>query len=91
MGLGGRRGMVEVLVFGKEGCHLCEMVESEIRSLKKARANLTVVDIDDDEAYYAKYWMRIPVVVIDGREVLEAKDMDPEGRWKGSLSALLSR
>jgi len=82
--------MVEVLIFGKEDCHLCEIVEAEIRSVKKARANLTVVDIDGDEAYYAKYWMRIPVVVVDGKEVLEAKDIDQEGRWKKSLPALLA-
>ena len=82
--------MVEVLIFGKEDCHLCEIVEAEIRSAKKARANLTVVDIDGDEAYYAKYWMRIPVVVVDGKEVLEAKDVDQEGRWKKSLPALLA-
>jgi len=81
---------MEVLVFGKEGCHLCDLVEAEIRSMKRLRADMTVVDIDDDEAYYARYWTRIPVVVVDGREVFEAKDMDQGGGWKKSLSALLA-
>ena len=81
---------LEVTVFGREGCHLCEAVEAEIRSIKGAAASVTVVDIDQDKALQARYWMRVPVVAVGGREVFEAKLMDAEGRWRKRLVAALT-
>ncbi len=79
----------EVVVFGREGCHLCEVVESEILSLIGAGANR--VDIDRDPMMHDRYLLRIPVVTIDGKEVFEAKMMDPAGNWRGLLRSLLVR
>lgn len=80
---------VEVVVFGREGCHLCDAVEAEIRSLGEFRDALTTVDIEKDPALHAKYWMRVPVVTVGRREVFEASMMDLEGRWRRRLPALL--
>ncbi|MDG7008533.1 MAG: glutaredoxin family protein [Nitrososphaerota archaeon] len=80
---------MEIVVFGREGCHLCDAVEAEIRSLEEFRDALTAVDIEKDPTLHAKYWMRIPVVTIGGREVFEASMMDLEGRWRRRLPALL--
>lgn len=80
---------VAVVVFGREGCHLCDDVEAEIRSVIEYRDALTVVDIEKDPTLYARYWMRIPVVTVGGREVFEASLMDLEGRWRKRLPALL--
>lgn len=78
-----------MLVYGKEGCHLCDEVEAEISLLGEFRDVLTVVDIEQDPALHAKYWMRIPVVVVGGREVFEARMMDLGGKWRKQLPALL--
>ena len=78
-----------VVVYGKEGCHLCDDVEAEIRSLAEFGGSLTVVDIEKDPALKTRYWMRIPVVMVGGREVFEASKMDLEGRWRKRLHALL--
>ena len=82
-------GTPEVVVFRKEGCHLCDAVEEEIRSENDIGASLTTVDIDGDAALHDAYWMRVPVVTVGGREVFEAKMMDLEGRWRERLPSLL--
>ena len=84
------RGTLDVTILGKEGCHLCELVEEEVRSMKEGINSLTVVDIGKDRRLHDKYWMRIPVVTVGGNEVFEAKMMDPEGRWRGTLPSLLA-
>jgi CO dehydrogenase nickel-insertion accessory protein CooC1 len=80
---------LEVVILGKEGCHLCEVVEAEIRSMKESKAKLTVIDIDRNPALQAKYWLRIPVVTVGGKDIFEAKMIDPEGRWRIWLPSLL--
>lgn len=82
---------VKVVIYGKEGCHLCDDVEAEISSLAEYRDALTVVDIAEDSALQAKYWMRVPVVTVDGEEVFEARMMDPGGSWRERLLAALKR
>lgn len=83
------RKTVEVVVFRREGCHLCESVEAEIRSIRDAQIRVTPVDIDADSALQAKYFVRVPVVAVGGREVFEAKMMDTDGRWRKRLAAVL--
>ena len=83
------RGALEVVLFSKKGCHLCEAVEAKIRSMATIRTSLTVVDLDEDSALHDKYWMRIPVVRVEGEDVFEAKMMDQEGEWKNRLAHIL--
>ncbi|TLX98368.1 MAG: glutaredoxin family protein [Thaumarchaeota archaeon] len=59
------RGALEVVLFSKSGCHLCEAVEAEIRSMATIGTSLTVVDIYEDSVLHDKYWMRIPVVRVE--------------------------
>jgi len=79
----------EVVIFSKEGCHLCEVVEAEVRSMKAVKSGLKVVNIDEDSVLYDKYWLRVPVVRIEGKDVFEAKMIDLKGEWKKKLSRLL--
>jgi len=79
----------EVVVLGKPGCHLCEAVEMELRSLGAAVSRLIVVNIDTNRALYDQYQLRIPLVTVGGKLVFEASMMDPKGEWKGRLSQLL--
>ena len=79
----------EVTVLGKPGCHLCEAVEEELRSLDGIASRLTVVNIDINRGLYDRYQLRIPIVTLDGKVVFEASMMDPEGKWKVKLRQLL--
>lgn len=64
-------------------------MEAEIRSITAVGANLMITNIDDDSTLHDKYWLRVPVVRVGGKEVFEAKMVDPEGEWKKKLARLL--
>ena len=86
--MSGQSRSLEVALFMKENCHLCELVEAEIRSTQ-ADFVLTTVDIEVNLEVHDRYWMRIPVVTIGGMEVFEAKMMDRPGEWRRRLRSLL--
>ncbi|MDG6901178.1 MAG: glutaredoxin family protein [Nitrososphaerota archaeon] len=79
----------EVVLLSKAGCHLCEAVESEIRSMGAFKIDLKVVDIEGDAALHDRYWLRIPVVKLGDREVFDATVMDAGGEWKRELARIL--
>jgi Glutaredoxin-like domain (DUF836) len=79
----------EVVLLGKPGCHLCEAVETELRSMETIAPRLIVVNIDSNRALYDRYLLRIPIVTVGGKAVFEANMMDPEGEWKKTLARLL--
>jgi len=54
-------------------------------------AGLQVVNIDEDSALHDKYWLRVPVVRIEGKDVFEAKMIDSEGEWRKKLARLLEQ
>ena len=80
---------IEVVLLGRKGCHLCDAVEAEIRSIASTRVTLRSIDIDKDPLLRGKYWLRIPVVIIGRDEVLDARMIDPEGTWKQRLMHML--
>lgn len=59
-----------VTLFHTDGCHLCEAVEQILLGLRdRFSFDLVRVDLNGDEAAYARYCTAIPVVWIDGVEV----------------------
>ena len=65
-----------VTVISKDGCHLCEKVIRALDSLS-SRYNLEVrvLDISNDPKLHDKYFLSVPVVQIDGRDVFDARDI----------------
>jgi len=61
-----------VVIYGRNGCHLCEdalvVIQNTQRRISFA---LEQVDIESDEALFKRYLERIPVVTINGREFFE--------------------
>jgi hypothetical protein len=81
-----------VTVVSKEGCHLCDRVISSLRSLSSRHAfDVEVLDIMEDRELHDLYWLRIPVVRIEGRVVFEAKDMRDPSDCEAQLERLVSR
>lgn len=62
---------MKVTLYSRSGCHLCEQAEAVIRRVATGRAEIEVVDIDADPALVHRYTVRVPVVVVDGREIAE--------------------
>lgn len=58
-----------VLVYTREGCHLCAEAEAEVaRICADLRLGFTTADIDTDPELRAEYGDRVPVIMVDGRE-----------------------
>lgn len=58
--------MAELVVYSRQGCHLCEVLIEEMLPLVRGRAELLVRDIDTRADWQAAYGVRIPVVELDG-------------------------
>lgn len=65
--------VIQVRVYARDGCHLCDEALSEIRALDLADTELDieVLDIDTDDLLLAQFLERIPVVEVDGDLVSE--------------------
>ena len=65
---------VEVLLYGRPGCHLCDEARAEIGRLAVERGwdlEVREVDIESDDELFKRYLERIPVVVVEGEVVSE--------------------
>ena len=62
--------MTSVVLIGKPDCHLCdvarEVVERVVAELPEGAVDVEELSIADDPALYARWWEKIPVVLVDG-------------------------
>jgi glutaredoxin len=66
--------MTVLTLYGKPGCHLCEDARAEIDRIRGEREfELREVDVSLEPALHREYGERIPVVAIDGVDVLELR------------------
>ncbi len=64
--------MTTVVLFGREGCCLCDDAREVLERVRRRRPFvLEERDIDGDDALLRAYLERIPVVTIDGVEAFE--------------------
>lgn len=64
--------MHEVIVYSREGCHLCDVVKDTLAQLQpSADFRWREVDIDADPQLCRQYNDQVPVVVIDGRKAFK--------------------
>jgi glutaredoxin len=61
---------MKVVLFTRRGCHLCERVE-DLLACHAPEAEIIDVDASPDQA--ARYGLRLPVLQIDGVDVLEGR------------------
>lgn len=72
VGNGRRRRRVVVEVYTRENCGLCEEAEDRV-TREAGGAHVRLIDIDDDPELQRRYNVRVPVVVVDGREIAEGR------------------
>ena len=61
-----------VVLYGRPGCHLCDDALAVVeRVLTRVPFALEQVNIESDDALMMRYLERIPVVMIDDREMFE--------------------
>jgi len=62
--------MLQIILFTKPGCHLCDAVEQTIRRVREDHPfEFNARNILDDPADFEKYQHEIPVVLLDGIEI----------------------
>jgi glutaredoxin len=70
--------MIRVTLYGKPGCHLCDEAKHVLGDAwTRHPFELEEVDITRDPELERVYRERIPVIAIDGEEVLELR-IDPQ-------------
>jgi len=61
---------IEVTLYTRKGCHLCEEAKSQMAPLlREFGARLREVDIDADESLRALYDVDVPVIFLGERKV----------------------
>ena len=69
-----RRNPVDVQLFTRPGCGLCEEMKAEMRAAKvEGQYRLVEVDVDSERGLKKRYGLRIPVLTIAGRECFEGR------------------
>jgi glutaredoxin len=64
--------VIQVTLYGKAGCHLCEEARVEVEAVRAERDfELTEIDISLDPGLHRKYGERIPVIEVNGEEAFE--------------------
>ena len=62
--------MARVTLIGKPGCHLCDVAQEVVeRVCAEAGADWEKRSVADDETLHRRYWDKIPVILVDGRQV----------------------
>lgn len=61
--------MLELVVYSRRGCHLCELMLEELVPLCQGRATIRVLDVDSREDWREAYGNRVPVLCSADREV----------------------
>jgi hypothetical protein len=63
--------VLDLRLYVKPGCHLCEDAEAEIEAIGvRYPHTFERIDINTDAELMRRYWDQIPVLVIDQREYL---------------------
>jgi hypothetical protein len=69
--------MIELTVYSRPGCHLCDEMLAELEPLVAGRAEIQVVDISQDERLSRRFGILIPVLM-HGSEELSRYRLDTE-------------
>jgi glutaredoxin len=88
---------VPVRLYSRPGCHLCDVMKTELsRARLSRRFELEEVDIDRDDDLRRRFGHSIPVLEIGGRIAFKGRLTVPElerkferlaGEWEGSRGA----
>ena len=90
---------LRVTIMSRRECHLCHVVARVAAQVQEDLAfQLTIVDIESEEQLRLQYGDRIPVVLLNDREILSGKVTGGElrkaikrARWRNPISRILSR
>jgi len=65
--------MLDLVVYSRRGCHLCELMLEELVPLCRGRATIRVLDVDTRADWRAAFGNRVPVLCCGDRELCVAR------------------
>lgn len=77
-----------ITVISKRRCHICDDVMATVVNSSPG-VEVKVLHIDDDTALHDKYWLTVPVVLVDGEQVFDANQIGGGRDYLKRLEALL--
>lgn len=54
--------MIELTVYSREGCHLCDFMLEELERLYGDQVRVTVLDVDSRDDWRQMYGLKVPVL-----------------------------
>ena len=67
-------GEPHVTLYGRKGCHLCDVARLQLRALQQTLPfHIDDVNIEGDEALERRYMLEIPVIAIAGEVVAQGQ------------------
>ena len=83
--------MTKVIVYTKEGCHLCERVIAQLEKMNSTHTlEISIEDITSDSDLFERYKDLIPVVSVDGEVKFTAKSLSGGMSLENSLRSVLT-
>jgi len=61
----GMKPTIELIVYSRRGCHLCDLLLEELEPLVRDRARIAVRDVDENPDWLAAYGERVPAAHFD--------------------------
>lgn len=61
--------MITLTLYSRRDCHLCEVMSRDLEPLVRGRAQVTIVDISEDDELERRYGRRIPVLAAGADEL----------------------
>ena len=62
---------MEVVIYGRDGCHLCDLLHEEVEAIARGRVRVSVVDVDASPELASRYGDRVPVLCCAGEEICQ--------------------
>jgi glutaredoxin len=83
--------LTKVVVYTREGCHLCERVIAQLEKLNSTSSlDISTKDITEDAELFERYRNIIPVISIDGRVGLAGEALANPRTLESTLRKALS-
>ena len=83
--------MRKVIVYTKDGCHLCERVIAQLEKMSSTHAlEISIQDIASDSDLFESYKEMIPVVSVDGAVKFTAESLSGGMNLENSLRSALT-
>ena len=81
----------KIVVYAKEGCHLCERAIGTLTELQASKSfDLEIIDITKDQFTFEKYFLKIPVIQLDGVVTFEVEEIALPDDCRRKLTTLVA-